>query len=104
MANEKRLDLLDRKTVLEEFCRYCIVGIEGNCPEGGCAEFRHISRLPTVDAVEVVRCKNCRSWTRNIENHKGYGTCYRRGFSKGVPTHEDGYCDGGIKRGESGEH
>ena len=45
MANEKRLDLIDRGAALEELCEYCIVGIEGKCPEGGCAEFQHILEL-----------------------------------------------------------
>ena len=57
MANEKRLDLIDRGAALEKLCEYCIVGIEGKCPEGGCAEFQHISQLAAVDAVEVADMK-----------------------------------------------
>ena len=50
MANEKRL--IDANDALEVLCNYC--GVEGCCPEGGCAEYQKISKLPTVDAVEVV--------------------------------------------------
>ena len=56
MANEKRL--IDANDALEVLCNYC--GVEGCCPEGGCAEYQKISKIPTVDAVEVVRCKDCR--------------------------------------------
>lgn len=50
MSNKKRLIYAD--DALEVLCNYC--GVEGCCPDGGCAEYRKISKLPTVDAVEVV--------------------------------------------------
>ena len=59
-----------------------------------------IADASTVDAVEVVRCKECRSWERNIPNRKEYGTCYCAGFSKGVEKHENGYCEKGKRRND----
>jgi hypothetical protein len=58
MATEKRL--IDANEVLEVICDYCPDDIP--CPVGGCAEFQKIRRLLTADAVEVVRCKDCRFW------------------------------------------
>ena len=49
MANKRVIDAND---ALEVLCNYC--GVEGCCPEGGCIEYQKISKLPTVDAVEVV--------------------------------------------------
>ena len=50
MADEKRL--IDANDALGVLCNYC--GVEGCCPKGGCAEYQKISKLPTVEAVEVV--------------------------------------------------
>lgn len=32
---------------------------------------------PTVDAVEVVRCKDCKRWERHTEVNRDYGGCRR---------------------------
>ena len=34
----------------------------------------HIGKAPTVDAVEVVRCKECTHWSNGDDT---YGICYR---------------------------
>ncbi len=44
-----------------------------------------------------VRCGQCRYWTRH-EPGKEMGTCFRRGFMKGVDKQESGYCDRGEPR------
>lgn len=58
---------------------------------------RAIKAAPTIDAVEVVRCKDCR-----------YGhatemlgeTCWDCGLTGRVIT-ANGYCDKGVKRNEA---
>ena len=52
MANEKRLDLISRTALLAEYDRVHI-------GEPGKAR-KLIANAPTVDAVEVVRCKDCK--------------------------------------------
>lgn len=39
-----------------------------------CTEDIKLSKLPTVDAVPVVRCKKCRHWIRN-EDYSYVGRC-----------------------------
>ena len=75
MANEKRL--IDANDALEVLCNYC--GVEGCCPEGGCAEYQKISKLPTVDAVEVVH-----GWYEMgiDEGDYEYGTCSVCGYNE----------------------
>lgn len=75
-------DLIERNAVLEVLCNYC--GVEGCCPEGGCAEYRKISQLPTV---EVVRCKECRYYNEDGEYCGMWGSC----------RHPEHFCDEGVK-------
>ena len=35
---------------------------------------RYLETLPTVDAVEVVRCKDCKHWC-TVEREPNYGSC-----------------------------
>lgn len=46
-----------------------------------------INNAPTVDAVPVVRCKDCKYWD--------YGDCYRLELSR-----PDDFCSYGERRGE----
>lgn len=50
-----------------------------------------VSKMPTIDAVPVVRCKDCRYWERF--NNTSLGTCYHgiyAGSNLGTP--ENHYC------------
>lgn len=53
-----------------------------------------INDMPTVDAVEVVLCKDCAFWKRHSKVEKYYGACYRYRITK----NESGYCDKGERR------
>lgn len=57
-------------------------------------DIRLVKEQPTVDAVEVVRCKNCSFWKRHTKTEKFYGACNRYGTTK----HENGFCDKGEMR------
>ena len=48
----------------------------------------------TVDAVEVVRCKDCRKWFRHTQVDRERGDCRRYQTTK----HENGFCDRGERR------
>ena len=55
-----------------------------------------VEEAPTVDAVEVVRCKECRHCFMDIVNGRvGYTCLYRNGLLV-----LDGYCDKGEKKDE----
>ena len=59
MANEKRL--IDANELIKLMCRACNNECcEEPCEPGECFMYDAINNAPTVDAVEVVRCKDCK--------------------------------------------
>ena len=55
-----------------------------------------IDEAPTIDAVPVVRCKDCKHWQRNMYAYKEQGTC--RGLTfLGITRHENDFCCRGEK-------
>lgn len=55
---------------------------------------KSIENAPTIDAVPVVRCRNCRLW-RRTEAH--YGKCPFL-IGENQYTSEDGFCNLGEKK------
>ena len=55
-----------------------------------------IANFPTVDAVEVVRCKDCKNWHRFVDT---YGAC-RTGhcFTNDTRMSENDFCSYGERR------
>ena len=56
-----------------------------------------INELPTVDAVEVVRCKDCKHYE---ETYPGYGYCYHWDYEDGSSPNaveSDDFCSSGAK-------
>ena len=90
MATEKRLIELDY--VVDHLQP---VLNDTTCPIHIAAEIDQIiGTAPTVDAVEVVRCKDCQKWHRNTKVNRDYGSCHRYATTK----HESGYCDKGERK------
>ena len=67
MANEKRL--IDANALMDAFRKYmtdrydrekCVSAENCKTCEPGCLWRKKVSAAPTVDAVEVVRCKDCK--------------------------------------------
>ena len=93
MANKKRLDLIDRgalgigKAKREAF----------NNPsyaDGWNSAISIIENAPTVDAEEVVRCKNCRKISPSVTPIKNAVWC--REFRAYMPC--DGFCSYGERK------
>lgn len=59
-------------------------------------EFEIIDEPPTVDAVEVVRCKDCKKWQRHtmVDRERGHCRLYN------VTKHDSGYCDRGERKAD----
>lgn len=59
-----------------------------------------VENAPTVDAVEVVRCKDCKYWERLTDGNL-CGDCngHRNGLQVEYTT-EDDFCSYGEKRGD----
>lgn len=78
MANEKRL--IDANAFIAGYCKNC--GNWCDLDDKCCVTVDDLMKAPTVDAVEVVRCKDCISAAGN--DVKGYMCqnqlcpCYRR--------------------------
>ena len=85
-------DLISRKAVLEIVMQYC-PDDDGSCSKA-CADMREmldeIEALAAVDAVEVVRCKDCEFAT---DIGTDYLVCGGWGFS----TDHNGCCYRGAK-------
>ena len=52
-----------------------------------------IIEVPTVDAVEVVRCKDCKHWTMGYCNNFAY-------YDYEPTTNEDDFCSYGERRND----
>ena len=100
MATEKRL--IDADEVLEVICNYCPDDIQ--CPVGGCAEFQRIHKLLTANAVEVVRCKDCKHWSYiSGLDKEPHCTVFCGLNSKAYPTDPDDYCSKGERKDNGAE-
>lgn len=52
---------------------------------------------PTIDAVPVVRCKDCQFWQRHTQVNRDYGKCVRFGT---VTTRCNDFCSLGMKKSD----
>lgn len=52
-----------------------------------------LSRVPPIDAVPVVRCKDCKWWREETDH-----TCRKWGGAS--PRNANGYCDDGERKEE----
>lgn len=73
MANEKRLDLIDREKLIPK--TFYVEEKSGG--HGWVVSLKDISKATAVDAVEVVRCKDCKHWRWSENNPigKDFGCC-----------------------------
>lgn len=51
-----------------------------------------LERMPTIDAVPVVRCKECKHW--GMHKHLNVPWCFETHIDKS----EEGYCDIGERK------
>ena len=95
MANEKRL--IDADLLRSHFLGYVRTpphfhyGDWQNMCINGSEIDEVIETAPTVDAVEVVRCKDCKHWTMGYCNHFAY-------YDYEPTTNEDDFCSYGERR------
>ena len=101
-------DLIDRNAFIEEHCADCrYFPVNALCDKADplCTSVKIVTKLSEVDAVEVVRCKDCKHW------HKETGWCHHHSHfvdSEGEACHPwessqwkmleaDDYCSYGEK-------
>ena len=56
-----------------------------------------ITQQPTVDAVEVVRCKDCKHWADGVAGCTDHVKCCKIGY---YMISENGYCVYGERRND----
>ena len=100
MATEKRLDLIDRKDLIKAVEKkqfaiadnthpYEAIRIQGKY-------FREVvDNAPTVDAVEVVRCRDCEHWKEPWLEGVTSGKCM---LGKTMITETDHFCSYGERK------
>ena len=55
--------LIDADALIEEHCKGCHKDIQDGCKtDPVCATLMWFEDAPTIDAVPVVRCKDCKHW------------------------------------------
>ena len=92
-------DLISRQAAIEEILGCCPsdpFGSEYECGyDDGLRQGVHrLKHLPTIDAVPVVRCKECKYWKLSQYNTMGIHICWR--FS-GVRGEHD-FCSRGERK------
>ena len=97
MGDKRLIDANAFKSFLCECCN--ILRSEEPCEPSDCNVLAVIDEQPTVDAVEVVRCKDCKHW-KHIED--GFGDCTNRRFhldgSPDPTMNMDDFCSCGERR------
>ncbi len=89
MANKKRL--IDAKALEKQIKQ----AFEDTNPYAMGMMLRWIRKQTTVDAVEVVRCKDCSGWCRNIGiKDSPNGHC----FTHDIDTNGHDYCSYGERK------
>lgn len=95
MANERRL--IDANAAIERLSFEAVVRYPQEWDMGILAGMDILRGAPTVDAVEVVRCKDCKYWT---QDDNGYMDdefhCGNPYGIEGYPEESD-YCSRGEK-------
>ena len=105
MANEKRLDLINKWDVVNK-----LIQLENNYNfykdvwdaqilyRRICELEIGIGKTPTVDAVEVVRCKDCK-WRKEWISGGFFYCCNPDyGMASGVELRDDDFCSYGERR------
>lgn len=102
--------LIDADALIDDMCEDCGAIVNGVCDKDVCASVLWVKDAPAVDAVEVVRCKDCKYWGDedgiskkdgirfawcNMHNH-----CMHGEYIGWCPK-EDDFCSFGERREEN---
>lgn len=85
MAERRLIDAYDLAEIIENM-KITVAGKPARWDDAKVSVLREISQAPDVDAVEVVRCKDCNGFEHRYCNYLG-----KRMF-------EDDFCSHGKKR------
>lgn len=95
--------LIDADALLQEHCEGCTADIREGCKtDPVCASAMWVVDAPTVDAVEVVRCKDCKHYRQNCWGGEDDMWCMC--WSDWIPTEPDDYCSNGERKSDGEIH
>jgi len=83
-------DLISRKWLFDRFNELNLLETYNDCRLVNAT----INEAPAVDAVAVIRCKDC----DHCEDRKTYLRCVRRGFNHGYEVKPNGFCNYGVPK------
>lgn len=95
MATEKRLIDANELKKKAEMRGHCIRPMVTNYHQ--CVTVRDIDNAPTVDAVEVIRCKDCKFYKDSPMGGKGCHTHFN-GRTEFIPKNDNDFCSYGRKK------
>jgi hypothetical protein len=86
-------DLISRNALLKWLCEGCNGAKKIGCGSP-CCDYDLIMQAPAVDAVEVVRCKECKAFGESPWGH------FQKGWCKIHGRHRDPeyYCASGVRK------
>ena len=96
MASRRLIDANEAEKILFDL-RKGFRHVDEKCAVGAC--ILELKYMPTVDAVEVVRCKDCKHFKDWGDGNK---TCYFWTDQWDMPTVEDAFCSYGERRTDNG--
>lgn len=87
--------LIDADALIKRHCEDCNADVQESCKtDAVCSLLIWLAEEPTVDAVPVVRCKDCEDYSSGICWHPYItGSC-----DCDVEKEPDGFCDWGNRK------
>ena len=90
--------LIDADALIADSCRDCPEELRKRCKtEPACADTKFLFEIPTVDAVPVVRCRDCKR-CKEVAYREGRGffcAIWGRGWHRVQP---DDFCSYGERK------
>ena len=104
-ARKRARDYVDRDAVLDCFRDWVDSHGDVHTPDE-MPEYRAIEALPTVDAVSVVRCRDCRYWKKDhvLDGYtlfKGHMVC-TYAIANSFVRHPEDFCSKGEREERDG--
>lgn len=98
------MPLIDRDALKKQMCKICNENYSDDpCEPNDCVFLNAIDSAPTIDAVPVVRCKDCKFWKKG--NFQGGNSLDRMEWGGGCPLvhfvrYESDFCSKGERRSD----
>lgn len=88
--------LIDADALIAEYCEDCEAYLNKVCDRDVCGTVLMLATAPTIDAVEVVRCKDC-VWCEQGKSYEPYCNHPTDGM---CDVQRDDFCSYGERRSE----